>query len=60
MSDGKWYYPEKSILRFSQDRKFKNKIIFYSVGFGAGSSKSLMERIADNMPNGKVVDAPTA
>ena len=60
MSDGKWTYPENSIAKFSKDRTFKNKIVFYSVGFGAGSDKSLMERMADNMPSGKVVDAPTA
>ena len=58
MTDGRCkYYPEKSINNFAYDKTFKNKIVFYSVGFG--HSKSLMERMADQMPNGKVVDAPT-
>ncbi len=31
---------------------------FYAVGFG--STSSVLRDIADKMPNGKVVDAPTA
>jgi hypothetical protein len=46
MTDGRCkYYPEKSINNFAYDKTFKNKIVFYSVGFG--HSKSLMERMAD-------------
>ena len=36
-------YPKISIKRFKSNIEFKNKIAFYSVGFGPGSDNSLMK-----------------
>jgi hypothetical protein len=34
---------------------FKDKIEFYSVGFGRGADINILTNIANEMPNGKVV-----
>ena len=58
MSDGFSDFPSSAVDRHINCTTFKDKIDFYAVGFG--STSSVLRDIADKMPNGKVVDAPTA
>ena len=58
MSDGGSGFPSSAVNRHINCTTFRNKIEFYAVGFG--STSSVLRDIANKMPNGKVVDAPTA
>ncbi len=58
MSDGWSDFPKSAVDRHINCTTFRNKIEFYAVGFGSTSSE--LRDIAIKMPNGKVVDAPTA
>lgn len=60
MSDGEWSFPKEAVDRHKTDSTFKNKIEFYSVGFGRGANMNILKQIADQMPNGKEVQALTA
>ena len=57
MSDGEASFPNNAINLFTNDRTFKDMIEFYSIGFGSGADSSLMRRIANQMPNGKMTIA---
>jgi hypothetical protein len=60
MSDGGASFPESSIKKLVNDKKIIDKIEFHSVAFGSEADKTILKKIADSFPNGKLSDAPTA
>ena len=43
MSDGVWSFPLEAVNRHKADSTFKNKIRFYSVGFGSGADIEILK-----------------
>ena len=51
--------PREAINSFKRDINIKRKIEFHAVGFGKFADMEVLEKIANQMPNGKVSKAPT-
>ena len=58
MSDGYAEFPSTSVDLHLNCKTFLDKITFYAVGFG--NTSTTLNQIAKKMPNGDVVNAPTA
>lgn len=59
MTDGGASMPQTAINAFKNEKIFKNKIEFHAVGFGRDADMEILNKIAKQMPNGKVSAALT-
>ena len=59
MTDGGAIMPQTAINAFKDEKILKNKIEFHAVGFGRGADMKILQKIAEQMPNGKVSAALT-
>ena len=59
MTDGDAGMPKTAIDAFKDEKIFKNKIEFHAVGFGRDADVEILNKIAKQMPSGKVSSALT-